>query len=186
METKTLYTGIAVVVAMAFFIIVFGRSFFPNVALLNYFTFSIFENRTTTSTDVSSSVSRNDTVVSEPSEIFDIIPGAVIAQDIKVGNGLLANDGNTVFVGYRVTFLDQQTREIVVADENFNRENPLVFEIGSDRIIPGFNLGVLGMREGGIRALRVAPAFAYGENRAGVIPPNTELTFEIHLYEVRE
>jgi peptidylprolyl isomerase len=46
-------------------------------------------------------------------------------------------------------------------------------------------LGLKGMKEGGKRKLWVPASLAYGERKIGnMIPPNSDLTFEIELLEV--
>jgi FKBP-type peptidyl-prolyl cis-trans isomerase len=48
-------------------------------------------------------------------------------------------------------------------------------------VIRGWEVGVPGMRVGGVRRLVIPPSMAYGDQRAGAIPPNTSLVFEIEL-----
>lgn len=180
MENQKLYMVIGVAATVVFFLIFFAPIFSPILGPLG----SLSPLQTPTAAVISNPAGATPQEEQQSSAPFDIVPGFVKAQDMQQGTGLLAEDGKTVFVGYRVSFLNDNN-ELVVADENLSKDQPLVFEVGSDRIIPGFNLGVVGMREGGVRHLQVHPQFAYGDKQAGSIPPNTELFFEIHLYEVR-
>jgi peptidylprolyl isomerase len=59
-------------------------------------------------------------------------------------------------------------------------------EVGTGRVIKGWDLGLVGMKVGGKRKLSVPAALAYGERQIGEkIKPNSNLTFWVHLLEVR-
>jgi hypothetical protein len=53
-----------------------------------------------------------------------------------------------------------------------------------DSVIQGFQQGIPGMREGGIRRLTIPAALAYGNNPPAGIPPNATLVFEVKLLDV--
>eukprot|EP00771_Trimastix_marina_P001450 gnl/Trimastix_PCT/2522.p1 GENE.gnl/Trimastix_PCT/2522~~gnl/Trimastix_PCT/2522.p1 ORF type:complete len:548 (+),score=129.19 gnl/Trimastix_PCT/2522:16-1659(+) len=61
------------------------------------------------------------------------------------------------------------------------------FQLGSPGIIAGWSVGLLGMRKGGTRVLRVPSHLAYGANppAGSGIPPNANLLFEIHLERMK-
>jgi len=66
------------------------------------------------------------------------------------------------------------------------REKPISFKIGTEKVIKGWNIGVPGMKVGGKRRLMVPSELGYGESGVGdVVPPNSDLIFEIELIEVR-
>ncbi|MFM8971074.1 MAG: FKBP-type peptidyl-prolyl cis-trans isomerase [Actinomycetota bacterium] len=48
-------------------------------------------------------------------------------------------------------------------------------------MIPGWQQGIPGMREGGRRLLRIPPDLAYGQSGGPGIPPNEPLIFVIDL-----
>lgn len=58
---------------------------------------------------------------------------------------------------------------------------PAQFEL--DRVVPGFAQGIQAMRPGERAVITIPAALAYGERGAGdgLIPPNTDLTFEVEL-----
>ena len=54
--------------------------------------------------------------------------------------------------------------------------------VGTERVMPGWNEGVIGMRPGGKRLLMLPPHLAYGDRAVdGIIPPNASLIFVIDV-----
>jgi peptidylprolyl isomerase len=72
-------------------------------------------------------------------------------------------------------------------DSSWSRGNePLNFELGAGDVIPGWDEGVVGMKEGGRRQLTIPPDLAYGP--AGSPPdigPDATLVFVIDLESVK-
>ncbi|HCB16563.1 MAG TPA: FKBP-type peptidylprolyl isomerase, partial [Alteromonas sp.] len=57
--------------------------------------------------------------------------------------------------------------------------------LSKNKVIQGWFIGLQGMKVGGKRRLWVPSELAYGERQIGeIIPPNSDLTFEIELLEV--
>lgn len=103
-------------------------------------------------------------------------------QDLAPGDGAEATPGNRVSVHY-TGWLPDGTQ----FDTSRDMGQPFQFTLGAGQVIPGWDEGVAGMREGGIRRLVIPPELAYGSQGAGgVIPPNTPLVFEVELLEVIE
>jgi rhodanese-related sulfurtransferase len=70
-------------------------------------------------------------------------------------------------------------------DSSLDRGQPFKFTLGARQVIPGWDLGVEGMKVGGKRELVIPPELAYGKGGAGrAIPPNATLKFEIALLSV--
>lgn len=57
--------------------------------------------------------------------------------------------------------------------------------LSKNKVIQGWFIGLQGMKVGGKRKLWVPSELAYSERQIGeIIPPNSDLTFEIELLEV--
>ena len=101
--------------------------------------------------------------------------------DIVVGTGPAATPGNVVKVHY-TGFLTTGEK----FDSSRDRDEPFDFVVGAHQVITGWDEGVVGMKVGGKRQLRIPPAAGYGKAGVGsVIPPNATLIFDIELMEVR-
>jgi len=102
-------------------------------------------------------------------------------QDEKVGTGTEATPGRRVKVHYTGTFMDGSK-----FDSSRDRNEPYEFVLGTRAVIPGWDVGLKGMRVGGIRHLTVPPDMAYGsQGMPGAIPPNAALKFDIELLDVK-
>jgi len=56
------------------------------------------------------------------------------------------------------------------------------FKLGDGKVIPGWELGLKGMKVGGKRSIKIPPSLAYGNMGAGgLIPPNSDLEFDCEL-----
>ena len=70
-------------------------------------------------------------------------------------------------------------------DSSYKRGEPFQIVLSNNRVIQGWILGLKGMKTGGTRKLWVPAELAYGERQIGnMIPPNSNLIFEIELLEV--
>lgn len=105
--------------------------------------------------------------------------GELIIVDIEVGDGPVAEVGDSVAVHY-VGRLVNETQ----FDSSYDRGELFRFLIGAGAVIPGWDLGVPGMRVGGTRQLTIPPHLAYGNQSVGPIPPNSTLIFDIELVEI--
>ncbi|MBC8162814.1 MAG: FKBP-type peptidyl-prolyl cis-trans isomerase, partial [Roseiflexaceae bacterium] len=71
-------------------------------------------------------------------------------------------------------------------DSSLTRGEPFSFPLGGGRVIKGWDEGVIGMKIGGKRQLRVPADLGYGARGAGgVIPPNATLVFKIDLLDLK-
>ena len=180
METKPLHLAIAIVAALVFFSIFFQDYFFPRVPVLEVYQDSL--NRAVSDTRSDQQPATNQLQpVGSPQLLLD---GLVITQDLQLGEGFEAKEGSTVSISYIGSTINPETNEKFVFDQT-DASNPFTFVLGSGQVIPGFDAGVSGMREGGVRIILIEPEAGYGNRTVGSIPPNSRLEFFIELLKVQ-
>lgn len=106
---------------------------------------------------------------------------AYSATDLRPGTGTEATTGRVVSVRYTgwlyaPTAADNKGTQFDSGTFNFT--------VGTG-VIPGFSMGVNGMRVGGIRRVVIPPNLGYGSTGSGIIRPNETLLFEIELLAVQ-
>ncbi len=112
----------------------------------------------------------------------------VQAQDVKVGTGKEAIPGSKVSVLYVGMLPDGTVFDSSAAHNN----EPLVFILGSDGLIPGFQIGVNGMKEGGERLMRIPSPLGYGDKDVKdstgkvIIPAKSAIVFRVSLVKVEQ
>ena len=117
--------------------------------------------------------------------IFIFFSFKIFSQDIEIidetlGNGLEIVNHSKVTVHYIGKF--ENGSEF---DNSYKRGEPFAFQIGTRKVIMGWEVGLLGMKETGKRTIFVPYQLAYGDNGAGdLIPPKTDLIFEIEVIKV--
>lgn len=100
--------------------------------------------------------------------------------DVVVGEGTEVVKGALVICHYN-GYLQDGTK----FDSSVDKGRPFQFVIGSKRVIKGWDIGVMGMREGGKRKLEVPASLGYDLRSVGKIPPNSDLFFDVEVLEVR-
>lgn len=106
---------------------------------------------------------------------------SVEITDIIIGAGEEIRKGALVFYHYK-GYLSDGT----LFDSTELHGRPFECVVGSKKIIPGMSQGLLNMKTGGLRRIRIPSELAYGERQIGnKIPPHSTLIFEIQLLEVR-
>ncbi len=108
------------------------------------------------------------------------IPASLKIEDIKVGTGAEAKFGKNITVHYVGTLTDGTKFE-----SSRDKNKPITFEFGAGVVIDGWDLGLQGMKIGGIRKLTIPPDLGYGSEERNKIPANSTLIFEIELFEVQ-
>ena len=105
-------------------------------------------------------------------------------EDVVVGTGAEAKNGDTVSVNYEGTFTDGKKFDSSL-DSSFGHVQPFSFTLGNGEVVKGWDMGVLGMKVGGKRKLSIPPEFGYGTNDRGPIPGNSTLLFTVELVGVQ-
>jgi peptidylprolyl isomerase len=109
------------------------------------------------------------------------IPFDLVIEDLVVGEGAEATRGTKVSVHYvGVAFSTGDE-----FDASWKRGKPFEFKLGKGQVIPGWDVGVQGMRVGGRRKLTIPSAMAYGARGAGgAIKPHEPLVFVVDLLDI--
>ena len=131
---------------------------------------------------------KNDVGATKPEETIDLKLSnqkmnkqGVEVEILREGTGAIAKNGDTVSVHY-VGVLENGTK----FDSSVDRGTPFEFSLGAGQVIPGWDIGVEGMKIGEARKLTIPSELAYGPNGAGdVIPPNATLIFEVQLLGIK-
>ena len=106
---------------------------------------------------------------------------ALKIEDVSIGTGNAVKPGDTLVMHYRGTLTDGKK-----FDSSYDRGNPFETQIGVGMVIKGWDQGVPGMKIGGKRKLYIPSELGYGSRGApGVIPPNSDLIFEVELLEIK-
>ncbi|MDB2703208.1 FKBP-type peptidyl-prolyl cis-trans isomerase [Methylophilaceae bacterium] len=109
----------------------------------------------------------------------------LIITDNKVGDGREAEKGLTVTVHY-TGWLYENGEKTTKFDSSVDRREPFSFVLGVGQVIKGWDNGVSGMQIGGSRTIVIPSDMGYGSRGAGsVIPPNSDLIFEVELIEIQ-
>ena len=104
-------------------------------------------------------------------------------EDKKVGKGAEARRGSKLTIDY-IGWYWQKGKKTKFVDTDDSGE-PLVFTLGRDSVVRGWNRGLKGMRVGGKRWLGIPPALGYGtRGLKGKVPPNSILWYDIELLKV--
>ena len=96
--------------------------------------------------------------------------------DEKAGNGKQNVAGNVIKVHYTGWLLSGRK-----FGSSKDLGKPLEAVMGAGKMIKGWETGLEGMREGGVRWLRVSPAMGYGATAFSMIPPNSTLIFRVEM-----
>jgi FKBP-type peptidyl-prolyl cis-trans isomerase len=100
--------------------------------------------------------------------------------DIKVGTGATAETGKKITVNYTGWLTTGKQFDSSVG------KKPFPLTLGAGQVIKGWDEGIVGMKVGGKRQLRIPPDLGYGaKGYPGFIPPNATLIFDVELLGVQ-
>jgi peptidylprolyl isomerase len=105
---------------------------------------------------------------------------AFTKKDVTVGSGAEVTNGKTVTLHYVATLVNGRR-----IDSTIERKKPVTFKLGSGAVIPGLEAGIIGMKVGGERKLRIPPNIGYGEYGMNNVPGNNIVDFDVKLLEVK-
>ena len=101
-------------------------------------------------------------------------------QDVTLGVGDGVEKGDQVIMHYMGWLVDGE-----LFDSSVESREPIGFVVGTGQVIDGWEIGLRGMREGGIRRLVIPPHLAYGSRGiSGSVPGNATLVFEVRLMRI--
>ena len=105
----------------------------------------------------------------------------VTVVDVAEGTGGMAEPNRCVFVHY--TGWRSNGRQF----ETSRAGDPVAFMLGIGQVMRGWDIGIAGMKVGGMRRLFIPSHLAYGEKgRPPLIPPGAPLVFDTELIAVSE
>jgi FKBP-type peptidyl-prolyl cis-trans isomerase len=108
-------------------------------------------------------------------------PTQLEMNDTKNGTGAAAKVGDTVVVHYTGKLTNGK-----VFDSSRGSQ-PFTFVLGDGQVIRGWDEGLVGMKKGGKRTLRIPPSMGYGEQGSPpVIPANATLIFDVELVSIEK
>jgi FKBP-type peptidyl-prolyl cis-trans isomerase len=113
----------------------------------------------------------------------------LVIEDIELGAGEPVAAGQRAVVHYTGWLFDDTAADNKGKkfDSSLDRDDPFAFKVGGGQVIRGWDLGVEGMRVGGMRRLVIPASLGYGARGAGgVIPGGATLIFEISLEEIEQ
>ena len=92
----------------------------------------------------------------------------------------IAKNGDIISVHYTGTLENG-----VKFDSSLDRGQPFEFTLGGGQVIKGFDKGILGMKVGDKKRIVISPEDGYGNQKAGSIPPNSTLIFDVELLGIK-
>ncbi len=102
------------------------------------------------------------------------MPSGIDIEDITIGSGPAVERGQIVTIRWRGT---------LNRGGSFG-EGEVSFKAGGREAVAGLSRGVIGMKVGGVRRLRVSPHLGYREQAVPGVPANAVLIFEAEMLRV--
>ena len=100
-----------------------------------------------------------------------LTPEGVYYRDLEVGTGAPIVAGDSIMARYKL-WLPNGT----LVEQN---QSVTGVKLELNTLIPGWRVGIPGMKEGGTRQLVIRPSLGYGSAPNQGIPPNSVLVFEV-------
>merc|ERR1712228_823836 len=110
--------------------------------------------------------------------------GGVMKQVTKEGTGATPQSGETVFAHYTGKLANGEVFDSSIGKPH--RKMGFFFVMGTGGVIKGWEVGFASMKVGEKATLTIQPAYGYGKEGGGPIPPNATLTFEVELLDTKK
>ncbi|KZT04107.1 uncharacterized protein LAESUDRAFT_761462 [Laetiporus sulphureus 93-53] len=107
-----------------------------------------------------------------------------VIKDHKVGSGALrAARGDEISMWYRLQLANEVTVQSSMEGTPFVKAE---ITLGQGFILPAIDSGIIGMKIGGERLIKVPPTLGFGDREHDAIPPNSTLFFQCKLLSIRQ
>jgi len=118
---------------------------------------------------------------------FDVELVSLPKMEIEVlaeGTGAIAEKGDQVNMNY-TGWLWENGAKGTEFDSSSKTGRPFKFTLGAGQVIPGWDIGIEGMKIGQKARFIIPPSMGYGaRGSGGRIPPNATLCFEVELVSI--
>lgn len=104
---------------------------------------------------------------------FTRLPSGMYYRDLSVGTGATYARGDSVGVRYVGSFPNGMVFDRSAPSSQYN------FRLGTGRVIPGWDIGLEGLKVGGKRQLVIPPELGYGSSDYHGIPGYSVLLFTV-------
>lgn len=123
--------------------------------------------------------------LSHANSAFTTLPSGLEYKDLAFGSGAQAKKGDVAVIHF-IGWLNDKGRRGKEIYNTRKHDRQVSFLIGTDRVMQGWNEGVIGMKVGGKRLLKIPPELGYGEKAVeNIVPPRAHLIFVIELLEIK-
>lgn len=117
------------------------------------------------------------------------MPSGVTYRDISIGKGYSPRDGDSVAIHYSLFFDDLEVESS--RESQGLAASPIGFTYGATSgpgsIMRGINVGMEGMKVGGLRLITVPPKLAFGsKGKMPLIPGNATVEFAVSLLSCKK
>lgn len=113
-------------------------------------------------------------------DAMEHLGGQLYVQDLEEGEGERSAEPADLLEVHYEGWLPDGTK----FDSSRDRNEPFEFVLGQGSVIRGWDLGLEGLIEGGVRRLVIPPDLGYGATGVGPIPPNSALVFDVELLSI--
>jgi FKBP-type peptidyl-prolyl cis-trans isomerase FkpA len=115
----------------------------------------------------------------DPFDSYQPGQATMAMKDIATGEGEGAKAGDVLTVSMSGKLYPDGAKDFV-------KISKFSFELGEGKTMPGFDTGLVGIRQGGTRKLRVPPSLAFGAagSSEGRVPPNADLEYNVEVLAI--